>query len=772
MANKTAKQEMKEQPENEQIIEFRLSGLSCPDCAKGLGKTVSRIDGVKSCRLVFSASKIIVEGIVSREIVAKAIKDMGYKIVEEDKISSVPKKNKIYRGFIGFIQFLLGDRDTILALIGFVLVFPGLVFDELFPFLGISTPVFEYMAIAALIVAGYPVFISAFKNLFSNHEITMNLLMVIAGVGGVVIGAYTEAGLVMVLFMIGEALEGYTMEQSKDAIRKLMEVAPNDALVLRPCIDCEEHIGKDGYNGGPCPFCGPEEKRAPVEELVVGDRIIVKPGEKIPMDGIVISGSSSVDQAPITGESIPVYKCEEDRVFAGSINGEGALTIEVTNISSDNTISRMIRLVEEAQERKAPAERFVDRFAKYYTPVVIVLAILVASVPPIFFGAPFLNLANSTQGWLYRALELLVVACPCSLVISVPVTIVSAISNAARNGVLIKGGAYLEELSRTKIIAFDKTGTLTEGKPRVIKVKSENCLSCEGGDCKHCNDLLAIASSVESRSEHPLAQAILEEARARGIHAHYKPAENVMALSGKGVGGKVNGDSVFVGSHSFFDSNVPHDPQTCEEINLATIQGYTPLLVSIEGKYSGFITVADTVRDTSKVAVDRLKKMGIENLVMLTGDAKATAKLIAGQVGIEKVYSELLPEKKLDAIKDLMGSEKHVAMVGDGINDAPALAESSVGIAMGSTGTGQAMETSDVVLMSGDLSKLPFTFRISRHAMRTIYQNIAFSLAVKASFFVVVLLGFGTMWLAVLADVGVTFLVSLNGMRLLRFRDK
>lgn len=763
---------MAKQEQSKSKMEFRLSGLSCPDCAKGLEKAVSRIDGVDSCRLVFSASKIIVEGTASREVVAKTIKDMGYEIVEEDKTTNIPKKNKKYRGFIGFIQFLLGDRDTILALIGFVLVFPGLIFDELFPFLGISTPVFEYMAIAALIVAGYPVFISAFKNLFTNHEITMNLLMVIAGVGGVVIGAYTEAGLVMVLFMIGEALEGYTMEQSRDAIRKLMEVAPNDALVLRPCVDCEEHIGKDGYTGGPCPFCAPEEKRVPVEELAVGDRIIVKPGEKIPMDGIVVSGSSSVDQAPITGESIPVYKCEEDRVFAGSINGEGALTIEVTNISSDNTISRMIRLVEEAQERKAPAERFVDRFAKYYTPVVIVLAILVASVPPIFFGAPFLNLANGTQGWLYRALELLVVACPCSLVISVPVTIVSAISNAARNGVLIKGGAYLEELSRTKIIAFDKTGTLTEGKPRVVKVKSENCPSCENGDCKHCNDLLAIASSVESRSEHPLAQAILEEARARGIHAHYKPAENVTALSGKGVSGKVNGDNVFVGSHSFFDSNVPHDPLTCEEINLATVQGYTPLLVSIEGKYSGFITVADTVRDTSKVAVDRLKKMGIENLVMLTGDAKATAKLIADQVGIEKVYPELLPEKKLDAIKDLMGSEKHVAMVGDGINDAPALAESSVGIAMGSTGTGQAMETADVVLMSGDLSKLPFALRISRYAMRTIYQNIAFSLAVKASFFVVVLLGFGTMWLAVLADVGVTFLVSLNGMRLLRFRGR
>ncbi|HEY3341162.1 MAG TPA: heavy metal translocating P-type ATPase, partial [Anaerolineae bacterium] len=533
-------------------------------------------------------------------------------------------------------------------------------------------------------------------------------------------------------------------------------------------------LGREGYTGGPCPFCGVEEQRVAVEKVLVGETIVVKPGERIALDGLVQKGESAVNQAPITGESVPVDKTVGESVFAGSINGEGVLEVQVSGLAGNSTISRIIHMVEEAQERRAPVQRFVDRFAKVYTPAVIVVAVLVAALPPLLFGAPFLTPAGGEQGWLYRALELLVIACPCALVISTPVSLISALSAGARGGVLIKGGAILETLSKVKVIAFDKTGTLTVGKPNVVRVHSVDCRTGESQEqiCAYCGELLALASAVEQRSEHPLARAVVAEAEHDGLKVRYPAADAVKAMVGRGVTGSVNGHNVVIGSHPYFDASVPHGKDQCDEIGRLAGQGQTPLLVGVDDKYAGYITVADTVRDGSPQAIEALKALGVKTLVMLTGDHEAAAQAIARDVGVTDVRANLLPENKTEAIKDLLSQHQAVAMVGDGVNDAPALATASVGVALGAGGTAQAMETADVVLMSDDLRKLPFAVRLSRAAMRTIQTNLAFSIGIKLVFLVLALLGLGTMWLAVLADVGASMLVTLNGMRLLSFQDE
>jgi Cd2+/Zn2+-exporting ATPase len=499
------------------------------------------------------------------------------------------------------------------------------------------------------------------------------------------------------------------------------------------------------------------------------------------MDGRVLAGASAVDQAPITGESRPVDKVAGDEVFAGSVNGQGTLEIGVTAVAEDTTISRMIRLVAEAQERRAPAQRFVDRFARVYTPAVIVVALLVAVVPPLLFDAPFLDPAPGVRGWLYRALALLVVACPCALVISTPVTLISAISNGARHGVLFKGGAYLEALSGVRAIAFDKTGTLTRGEPVVVEVVASGQLSVvsEQWPVKAeqrslatdnwqlaTDDLLALAAAVERRSEHPLARAVVAAAEARGVAERYPAAANVTANSGRGVSGQVNGRRVEIGSHAWFDDTIDHLPH-CDAIRAADARGQTTMLISHDGDYRGYIALADAPRDDSAAALAELRQLGLGPLVMLTGDHAATAAHIAAQVGLTEVRAGLLPADKVGAVEALRAEHGAVAMVGDGINDTPALAAASVGIAMGRAA--QALETADVVLLGDGLRQLPFAVRLARAAMRTVRFNVALSIAIKLVFFVLVLLGSGSMWLAVLADVGTSLLVTANGMRLLRW---
>ncbi len=757
---------------NETAQTYRIQGMDCADCARTIEAGVARLDGVIACSLNYAAAKLVVEGDIAQEVVVARVRALGYDVEDDNQPAAGAQANARFgwlpeQGVAGFLRFLLLRRDTTLALLGALLILPGLLFDELLPMLGWSHPFFSLTSLAALGVAGYPVARSAWRALRINRRITINLLMTIAAVGAVIIGAYTEAGLVMVLFAIGEALEGYTMERARQSIRTLMEVAPTAAIVLRPCIDCQGHMGKDGYTGGPCPFCGVEEQLVPVGELRIGDVIVVKPGERIAMDGRIQQGASAVNQAPITGESLPVERMAGDAVFAGSINGEGALEIEVTHLAADNTVSRIIRMVEDAQEHRAPVERFVDQFARWYTPAVVGIAALVAVTPPLIWGAPFWG----EQGWFYRALALLVVACPCALVISTPVTIISAISNAAHNGVLIKGGAYLEALARIKAVAFDKTGTLTAGQPALVDLRSVDCREPQGmcAACVACDDLLALASAVERRSEHPLAHAIVQAAGARGLLESYPVAETVTAMPGRGVSGAVNGRQVLIGSHGYFDDVVVHAPQVCAQLMQLAEQGYTPMLVGEDGAYRGYALLADTVRPTSRDAIAALRAAGIEHTAMLTGDNAATARSIGAAAGVDAVYAELLPAQKVEIVRQLLARYGQVAMVGDGVNDAPALATATVGVAMGA-GTAQAMETADIALLGNDLGKLAYVIRLARHALNTVRANIALAIGVKVIFLFVVLLGYGNLWLAVLADVGAALVVTLNGLRLLRYR--
>ncbi len=724
-------------------LSFHITGMDCADCARTIQRGVSQLAGVEHCELNFSSEVLRVRGNVDGQTVRRRVQELGYNIRDPSQQHDSDASQDVRQA--NFLRFLWRRPDTRPVLLSAVLILPGLLLHELLPGLRLQSPWIDLSSIAAMLIAGYPAARRGWFALRINRQITINALMTLAAVGAVLIGAYTEAGVVMVLFALGEALEGFSVERSRQSIRSLMRLAPEQALRLDAH---QEHA---------------HEILVPVRELEIGDRILVKPGSRIPMDGRIVAGASSVNQAPITGESQLIAKQEGDQVFAGTINGEGSLQVEVTRLAAENTISRMIRLVQQAQEKQAPAQRFVDRFAGYYTPLVVGLAVLVATVPVLFFGQPLLNSPEGGQGWLYRGLVLLVVACPCALVISTPVTLVSAMSNAARSGILFKGGLHLETLSQAQAIAFDKTGTLTRGQPTVINVRSVDCSEQIAASCLVCNDLLALASAVEQRSEHPIADAVVHEARHRGLSHRYPGADSVEALTGRGVSGQVGGHQVLIGSHPYFDVHVPHD-QHCAQVARADQTGFTTMLVSKDDRYQGYITVADTVRSSSRSVVASLRKLGLRTLVMLTGDNWIAARSVADQVGVTDFVAGCLPEDKVRVIEEMKAVQGPVAMVGDGINDAPALAAASVGIAIGSSA--QAMETADITLMGDNLSQLPFAIQLSRAAMRTVKFNIFLSVLVKLLFLFLVLFGLGTMWLAVLADMGASILVTLNGMRL------
>jgi Cd2+/Zn2+-exporting ATPase len=501
-----------------------------------------------------------------------------------------------------------------------------------------------------------------------------------------------------------------------------------------------------------------------VDELAADDLILVKPGERLPADGVISKGESGINQAPVTGESMPVNKGVGADVFAGTINGAGALEIRVTRATADNTINRIIRMVEEAQSVRAPSQRTVDQIARVYTPIVTVVAAAIAILPPLLFNQPFYDV-GSEHGWLYRALSLLVIACPCALVISTPVTVISAIASAARRGVLIKGGAHLEALATVKAFAFDKTGTLTTGKPVVMATRAADCET--GEDCSRCDDVLALANAVERRSTHPLAKAVTQAAANRGLDKVYAPAEAVESLAGRGVQGKIRGKTVTVGSHALFDAEYPHNEAFCNIVHDAEARGETTMMVSVGEKVRGYIGVADALRPESAEAVRELRSLG-QKTVMLTGDNATVAKNIAAQVGVDDVRAQLLPEDKVTAVEALLRDYGSVAMVGDGINDTPALAAATVGIAMGGAGSGQALETADVALMGDDLRQLPFALGVAKFARQLIRQNVGISFGVKLLFLGLALFGATSLWLAILADVGTSLLVTLNGMRVLR----
>ena len=590
--------------------------------------------------------------------------------------------------------------------------------------------------LGAVIIGGFSLFKSGIKNLL-KLDFDMRALMTVAIIGAAIIGEWSEGAVVVILFAISEVLERYSMDKARASIRSLMDIAPKEALVRR--------------NG--------REYSVHVNEIQVGDIMIVKPGEKIAMDGEVVAGSSAVNQAAITGESVPADKKIGDEVFAGTLNGEGLIEVEITKLVDDTTIAKIIHLVEEAQAEKAPSQAFVDKFAKYYTPLIILVAFLVAILPPLLFSADWSH-------WIYQGLAVLVVGCPCALVISTPVSIVTAIGNAAKNGVLVKGGVYLEEMGMLKAVAFDKTGTLTKGVPAVTDYKVFGT--------KDQAELLSVVAAVENKSQHPLAAAIVRKAETDGVPFREKQVEEFISATGKGIKAVVDGVRYHIGSPKYLDEILDGGISSTVSEKIAEMQseGKTVMVVSSETSLLALIAVADEVRESSKAVVSRLHELGVERTIMLTGDNKGTARAIGSQAGVSDIQSDLLPEEKLNFIKALQKDHGKVAMVGDGINDAPALAAATVGVAMGGAGTDTALETADIALMADDLKKLPFTIQLSRKTLAIIKQNIAFSIGVKLLALLLVIPGWLTLWIAIFADMGATLIVTLNGLRLLRVKDK
>ncbi len=703
----------------ETTLTFRLYGLDCADCALTVEEAVRRLGGVSHARVNYATARLEARfnpRLVSPEAISHTVQASGYTARPEGVLEEAT----------GGLSLVRPRRDLLTGLSGLSLLAAWIGIP-----LGAPEPIRVAFYLLAIILGGYHVARSGITAVRAHRALDMNVLMTLAAMGAMLIGEWAEGAVTMFLFSLGNTLEGYTMDRARSYIRALMDLSPAVALLRR-----------DG-----------KEVRTPVDQLQVGDVIVVKPGERVPVDGVILEGHSALNEAPLTGESVPADKGPGDMVYAGTINGAGALEVRVTRPAYDTTLARIIHLVEEAQAQKAPAQRFVDRFARYYTPAVILVAAAIVVLPPLLMGQPL-------GPWFYRGLVLMVIACPCALVLSTPVSIVAAISNAARRGVLIKGGAYLEMAGSLRVMAFDKTGTLTVGKPLVTDVVPFNGHASE--------EVLALAAAVESRSEHPLAQAILHEARHRGLAI---PAiSDFHAVAGRGARARVNGQVYTIGTRETLPNRRWLSDEAEDTLRRLEEQGKTAMVLSNEWELIGVVAVADELRPEAREAVADLRAAGIEHIAMLTGDNPVTAQAIAGRLGVDDVRAGLLPEDKVEAVRDLLRRFGEVGMVGDGVNDAPALASATVGVAIvggGATGSDAALETADIVLMSGDLSRLPFAIRLSRRARRTIRHNIAFSLAVKGVFVLLAVAGLATLWMAVLADMGASLLVILNGMRLL-----
>ncbi|OQP24022.1 heavy metal translocating P-type ATPase [Geobacillus zalihae] len=706
---------------NEQTLDrleaktYRVQGLTCTNCAAKFEQNVKSLPGVKEAKVNFGAAKLTVwgEATIDELEQAGAFEQLTIREERERTVQREPFwKRKENRNVFASVALLLFGVAADAADKGMLAV---------------------AMYLAAIVIGGYSLFWTGLRNLVS-WQFDMKTLMTIAILGATAIGEWQEGAVVVILFAISEALERYSMENARRSIASLMEMAPVEAIIRR----------------------GPEEMTVPVEDVRVGDVMIVKPGGKIALDGIVISGASTVNEAAITGESLPVEKTVGDAVFAGTLNGEGFLEVEVTKRADETTLAKMIDLVEEAQAERAPMQAFVDRFARYYTPFVIVTALLIALVPPLVMGGEWLD-------WIYRGLAVLVIGCPCALVISTPVAIVTAIGNAARRGVLIKGGVYLEQIGRLRAVALDKTGTLTEGKPAVT-----NVVVYEGTR----EQLLAIAAAIEKRSQHPLASAIIRKAEEEGAPFLDASVDAFQSLTGKGVKAAVGNETYYIGSPALFTSLIGKLPDEAEkQISAFRDEGKTVMAVGTTDRLLGLIAAADQLRPSAPETVAALRRLGVAEVVMVTGDHEQTAQAIGRQAGVSDIRAGLLPEQKLSAIRELKQRCGITAMVGDGVNDAPALAAADIGVAMGGAGTDAALETADVVLMADDLRQLPYTVHLGRRTLAVIRQNIAVALGLKVLALVAAVPGWLTLWLAVFADMGATLLVTFNSMRLLRVKE-
>ncbi|WP_155591226.1 heavy metal translocating P-type ATPase [Lysinibacillus cavernae] len=697
--------------QNNHLKTYDVVGMDCSSCAKSIEKHLMSLPTVSTAIVNFSIGKMKVEHVGTSDEIISEVSKIGFQAsLVENRMSSKSKQkqSKTENKIIIFSGILIA-----LGFIGSYMALPEWLSNL---FYGI-----------AMVVSGYKPVRSAFYAI-KSRSLDMNVLMSGAAIGAVLIGEWLEGATVVWLFAIGNYLQTKSIERTRDSISNLMDLAPPEAWVK----------------------VGTSIEKKPVEEIVLGQIIVIKPGEKIPLDGEILVGESSINQAPITGESIPVDKQIGDIVYAGTINEHGTLEVKVTKLVADTTIAKIIHLVEEAQEKKAPTEAFVDKFASIYTPIVFISALALIIIPPLFgFG---------TAGeWFYKGLELLVVACPCALVISTPVAIVSAIGNAAKNGVLIKGGTFLEIAGKIDAVAFDKTGTLTEGKPTVSDVQVEEISEVE---------LLSIALTLEEYSTHPIAKAITNYVVEHNIEK--KIGTDFKNIVGKGVQAKIGESIYYAGNVKLFEELGVPLTMLNEKINEIQNNGKTVVLIGTEKQMLGLISVSDKIRSSTVSTLNLLKQNNVNQTVMLTGDNDGAAKMIASEANVGRYFANLLPEDKVKAIQKLQNEGYTVAMVGDGINDAPALATANLGIAMGGAGTDTAMETADIVLMADNLDKLPHTIKLSKKALMIIKQNIIFSIIIKVIALVMIFPGWLTLWLAVLSDTGAALIVILNSLRLLR----
>ncbi|MBS1962317.1 MAG: cadmium-translocating P-type ATPase [Bdellovibrionales bacterium] len=700
--------------------EFKIEGLDCPEESKLIENRLKNFQGVRSItpNFVQGKVKIVHENDIDSKLLASEIEATGLRVLT-DKVESGEESSK---RDLNRVLGLVGSSGALLTL-GLIVRWAGAPAN-------ISTLLF----VGSILLGGALIAPKAFRAILSR-TLDMNVLMTAAVTGAAVIGEWAEAAAVVFLFSFSEYLERFSIARARKAVDSLLNLTPPVALV------------KDDS--------GFTEK--PVSEVKVGDLIQVRAGDRIPIDGTVTQGASSVDQSPITGESVPVEKNRGDAVFAGTINGEGALEIVATKAASDSALAGIVRLVEDAQGERAPAQRFVDRFAAVYTPAVFILAVGMLVIMPTFFGGAW-------SIWLYRSLVLLVIACPCALVISTPVSMVSGLTAMAKKGVLVKGGTHLEALGKIRALAVDKTGTITEGKPKVTGVFPMNG--------KSENEILTIAASLDASSNHPLAEAVMKYADEKNVQ--YVEAANMKAISGMGVRGQIDGHDYFLGNHHFVEKLGICSKEL--EALLSEIEASAQSVIVVghaphgagDEEVLGVLSVADTVRKESKAALAAIHSAGIKAVVMLSGDNTRTAGVIASQVGIDDARGNLLPEDKINAVRDLVKQYRYVAMIGDGVNDAPAMAAATVGIAMGSVGTDTAIEVADVTLMNDDLSKVAEAILTGRRTLRVIQFNIGFALIVKFAFLGLALMGISSLWLAILADTGATLLVIANALRLLR----
>jgi Cd2+/Zn2+-exporting ATPase len=696
---------------------FRIDGMDCANEVAILERKLKTLPGIHELRADVLAQRLLVAHDAARlgaPAIAEAVAEAGMRAIIEQGAQRHPSPpTDTTRTALLYVAGVF----VLLAVLG--------------PWLAWPQPAILMLSLAGMIAAAPWTAPRAWASLRSR-TLDIHVLMSVAVTGAMFLGDWVEAASVLFLFGVAQWLETHSLARARRAIAAVLDLAPSEATIRR----------------------GTAERRVPVAEITAGDRLLVRPGEKIAADGTICAGESDVNQSPVTGESLPVPKQPGDRVFAGTINGHGALEVDVRRAGRDSTLAHIIHLVEDAQSKRAPAQAFVDRFARFYTPAVLLLAALIAAVPPLAFGA-------SAADWLYRALVLLVIACPCALVISTPVSIVSALAAAARCGVLVKGGVYLERAAAIRSIAFDKTGTLTRGRLSVDEVTPMNGSSQEV--------VIATAAALERRSEHPIARAIVRHAEHAGITP--PRADGFTALPGRGAQATVNGRRVLLGNHRLF-----HERQLCSTAlhgNLESVeaQGRTAVFVAVDDEPLGVIAVTDEMRRNGPQALIELRQAGIVGLALLTGDSERTAQAIARRLDLAEVHADLLPEDKVRLVTELRSRYGTVAMVGDGVNDAPALAAADLGIAMGAAGSDAALETADVALMGDDLSKVALLVRLGRKTLRNIQTNIAIALGLKGIFLALAIAGQATLWMAVAADMGASLLVIGNGLRLLRVRD-